>query len=364
MEASNQWRSRPDDQCYKTLADLRDAVNSRRMRSRSLDIDRNNIKVIESPNGGLLLNSNIEPCSPTHWAFGQLCQASRINGVTAPANYMRQLPTPLAVQCLNQGLQSGDREANKFMTIRSEDPNQPNILQAVTSPTYGRIWDADCVDAVSRIVERTGGRFTNPPSMDAKRNGLYASDHDVFMFMVDGGHCMDISPRAQLHKGFIVFNSETGARTLGIMMFMFNHVCGNHMIWGAQNVERILIRHTAGGPSRFDLEAAPALKAHAEASAAPIETAVRKAQDFLLPPAAKGEEEKTVLDFITKHGVKLTRSEVAGAIHSAKAEEGDCRTLWQLFQGATAYARGFDFIDARVDVERRAGKLMEIVSGN
>lgn len=360
MEASNQWRNRPADERFETLSALRESVNTRRMRSRSVDIDRNDILVEGRDNGALIINSKITPCAPSHWAFGQLCQASKINGVTAPANYLRQLPTPLAVNCLNEGLRSGDREAHKFMTITADDPGQPNTLQAVTSTTYGRIWDADVVDAVCRIVDRTGNKFFNPKDWSGKPSGLYASDHDVFMFMIDGGSMVDGGDRAQLHRGFFTWNSETGAKTFGLCTFLFNVVCGNHIIWGAQDINKLVIRHTSGGPYRFDSQAAPTLKAYSEASAAPIADAVRKAQAMLLPDYKA--DERILFDWTAKAGAKLTRAELAEAVRFAKSEEGDCRTVWQLVQGATAYARGFDFIDARVDLETRASKLLNLAA--
>lgn len=363
MEAHAQWRNRPADQRFETLSDLRDSVNARRLRSRSQDIDRNDLLVEGREDGSLIINSKITPCAPSHWAFGQLCQASKINGITAPANYLRQLPTPLAVDCLNQGLRSGDREAHKFMTIAPTDdsqPGTPSVLQAVTSTTYGRIWDADVCDAVSRIVERSGNRFFNPKDWSGKPSGLYASDHDVFMFMIDGGSFVDGGDRAKLHRGFFTWNSETGAKTFGLCTFLHNGVCGNHIIWGAQDINRLVIRHSSGGPYRFDSEAAPALKAYVESSAAPLEATIRKAQTLLLPDYKN--DDKILLDWVNKQGTKLTRSELAESVRFAKSEEGECRTVWQLVQGATAYARGFDYIDSRVDLETRAGKLLNIAA--
>lgn len=376
MEAHDQWASRPQDQRFETLEALRESVHNRRLRSRSIDIDRNDVVAEAVGENGIVINQNIQPCAPSHWAFGQLCAASRLKGVSAPASYLRQLPAQLAVQCLNEGFRNGDREAHKFMTIASQDGGT-NTLQAVTSTTYGRIWDADCVDAVTRIVERTGGRFYNPKAYGhrgeangfktidtsvQKPAGLYASDHDVFMFMIDGGSLLEAGPRAQLNRGFIVWNSETGAKTFGLMTFLFNVVCGNNIIWGAQDVTKLVIRHTSGGPYRFDSEAAPALKAYTEASAQPVVDTIRKAQDYLLPSPDKGQNaEPSILEWASRNG-KFTKSEVTEAIRFAKAEEGECRTLWQLVQGFTAYARGFDFIDSRVDLEKRAGALLDVVA--
>ena len=49
-------------------------------------------------------------------------------------------------------------------------------------------------------------------------------------------------------------------------------------------------------------------------------------------------------------------------VAAAVREEGECRTLWQFVQGLTAYARGFDFIYARTELETRAGKLLDIAA--
>lgn len=310
----------------------------------------------------LLINGTVTPCEPTHWSFGQMAGLLK-----APAAYLRTLPKGLVVDLMNHGLQNTDRETVKFMTVESEDGGA-NILQAITSPTYGRIWDADCVDAVKRMVERSGGRFFNPKAYvnngqgfsgitgQTAPSGLYASDRDVFMFMIDGGSFLDAGPRAQLNRGFICWNSEVGAKTMGLMTFYHNGVCGNHFIWGASNVNTLLIRHVQSGPTRFDVEAMPALKAYIDAPAGPVESQLRKAQEMII-----GKDNTEVVEFLDRNG-KFSKGEIGNAINFAKAEEGDCRTLWQAIQGFTAYARGFDYVDARVDLEKRAGALMNLVA--
>lgn len=354
MEASIQWANRPQDQRFETLQALRDSVHSRRLRSRSIDVDCSKTHV-KSENGLLTINGTLTPCEPSHWSFGQLSTL-----VKAPAGYLRTLPQPLIVDCLNHGLSASGRETVKFMTVT--DDNKPaNTLQAVTSTTYGRIWDADVVDATSRIVERSGGKFHNPLAYDIatgnpKPSGLYASDRDVFMFMIDGGSILEAGPRAQLNRGFIVWNSEVGARTFGLMTFLFNKVCGNHIIWGARDVNKLVIRHTLNGPARFDADATPTLNAYVEASAAPQLETIKRAQNLLI-----GDKPETVRDYLDKHG-KFTRSEISNAIDCATKEEGDCKTLWHAIQGFTAYARGFDYIDARIDLEKRAGNLLNLLS--
>jgi hypothetical protein len=354
MIASNQWMNRPADQRFESLADLQAAVHARRLRSRSADVDVVRVEAALT-DGRLVLNSQIEPSEPTHWSFGQLAAS-----VGAPGAYLRTLSPELTVENLNYGLRhNASRSTAKFMTVARDADSEPNVLQAVTSTTYGRIWDADCVEAVQRIVDRSGGKFHNPKAYDIgtgapKPSGLYASDHDVFMFLIDGGSILDAGPRAQLNRGFIAWNSEVGARTFGLMTFLFNVVCGNHIIWGIQDVNKLLIRHSKGGPTLFEVEAIPTLTSYVEASAATEIATIRKAQEFLLP------DEREKLEVVIAPA-RFTRSELTAAIDTAKKEEGECRTLWQVIQGATAYARGFDYIDTRIDLERRASSLLSLV---
>jgi hypothetical protein len=354
MDASAQWSTRPADERFETLTALRESVNGRRMRSKSIDIDVTRIEAKTSDDGTLAINGTIQPSQPSHWSFGQLATILK-----APAAYLRTLPKPLLVDCLNNGVRNADRDTVKFMTVESMDGGV-NTLQAVTSPTYGRIWDADAVDCVSRIVERTGNKFYNPKAYvgGAQRpSGLYASDRDVFMFMIDGGSRLDVGPRAQLNRGFIVKNSEVGAASFSLKTFLFNEVCGNHIIWGATDVNELVIRHTQNGPYRFDSQAAPALLAYANSTAKTEMDVIGRAQQTLVC-----KDRETLTSFLNRSG-KFTKSEITGCYDFAKAEEGDCKTLWHVVQGLTAYARGFDYVDARVNLETRAGELLNQVKG-
>lgn len=326
------------------------------MRSRSADIALKDITAAVNAEGAITLNHGIKEVEPSHWSFGQLS-----GWVKAPADYLRRIPAKLAVDNLNNGIQSTDNGELKFMTVLAPDGQTLNTLQAVTSTKYGRIWDADVAACAKRIQASSNGKFYNPKAYNPHTggtapSGLYASDRDIFIFMIDGGSVLDAGPRAQLNRGFFMWNSETGARTFGLTTFLFNMVCGNHIVWGAQDVRELRIRHTAGGPTRFDSEAMPLLLAYANASAAPEMAAVKKAQDYLLPSTDRDD----VITWLQSR--KFTKGEAGETVDTAIKEEGECRTLWHCVQGATAYARGFDFVDARVELETKAGKLMELVA--
>ena len=362
--AHNQWASRPADQRFQTLESLRESVTARRARAKSFNRSVNDLEVVVE-GGELILNHNISPTAPTHWAFSQLCGAAR-----TPASYLRTLSPELAAANLNYSIKRAPKEDYKLMTL--VDPaGGTNTLQAVTSSTYGRIWDADVVESVSRIVERSGGKFYNPKAYEGGKfgappvpSGLYASDHDVFMFMIDGGSLLDAGPRAQLNRGFIVWNSETGSKTLGIMAFLFNQCCGNHFIYGAQDIQTILIKHTSGAPSRFDREVMPLLTQYCEASAKPVEDRVRAAQQMMLSKLIEVPGEKVLSDAWAGAFAKkfdFTRGEVKEAVFYAQREESQCASLWDIIQGFTAAAREYEHVDSRLNLEKRAGRIFETV---
>jgi len=364
--ANKEWMNRPADQRFTTLDSLSVAVNARRKLSRANDVKLSDLRLSVNGEGRLIANSSITPATPSHWGFGQLAGI-----VGAPANYLRQLGDPeLVARNVNRSLELAEkaRETMKVMTVLDEDGGDISTLQAVTSKTYGRIWDADCVAAVGRIVERSNGKFFNPKDWSGTPSGLYASDHDVFMFMIDGGSMVDGGGRDQLHRGFIVWNSETGAKTFGLMTFLFRVTCGNHLIWGAEDVTKLLIRHSSGGPGRFDADAMPALEAYATGSEKPVLDAITKAKGIRLitlvnlpgqTVSANPLDDKDWVKSFAKR-FNFTAPEIRSAIQFARAEEGQCDNVWDMLNGLTASARAIEHMDTRLDLEKRAGSLMDL----
>ncbi len=357
--AHNQWARRPDDERFQTLAELRTAVHSRRQISREATHFIGDLEAV-NVNGELLIG-NGHKMKPTNWAWNQLC-----GQVKAPASFIASLTPDTACACINESIankQVADRM--KIMRLEHEDGS---ILQAITSTTYGRIWDADVVDAVSTMVELTGNRWYNPKAYaDGKwgaepvPSGLYASDRDVFIFMIDGGSMFDVGPRAQLNRGFMVSNSEVGKAALSLTTFLFNTVCGNHIIWGASDVKELRIVHSSGGPSRYVNEALPTLVDYTRRD--PELGAIKRAQSLrLLALPGIGHHDRLdddwSKDFAKARG--FTRAEVREAFEHARTEDGKCDTLWDLVQGFTATAREIPHIDVRVALEKRAGALLEL----
>jgi hypothetical protein len=365
---SSEWFSRPDDGRYLSLTDLDDAVCRRADRAQVRTVESRAVRVEAARDNAERLVLSVpgrdEPVAPTHWSFGQLCSL-----VGAPSSYLRQLPAPLAGINLQHGLLSHRAELVK--TLEADDGRVE--LRAVTGPDYGRIWDHELVSAVMKIAGNGTGdtRWKVPGVLDWKTmthnpfvdittdtTTLYASDRDVFLFLVDDTHPIeagrlpDGSPDLYF-RGFYCWNSEVGSKTLGIASFYLRAVCMNRNLWGVENFEEITIRHSKFAAQRFAHEAAPALTRFADSSPAPFITGIKAARERIV---ARSDEDRD--SFLRKRG--FSKSETAKIVETVLHEEGrPPESLFDFVQGITALARGKAHQDARLELEGKAKRLLE-----
>jgi hypothetical protein len=110
-------------------------------------------------------------------------------------------------------------------------------FRAVTGSDYGRIWDHELVAAVIDIAGNgTGdtmwkvpgvldwGTMTHNLILDITEDDttLYASDRDVFLFLVDDAHPIEAGRLADgspdvYFRGFYCWNSEVGSKTSAVL---------------------------------------------------------------------------------------------------------------------------------------------------
>jgi hypothetical protein len=364
---SSEWFSRPADERYLSLSGLYAAVRGRTERSRTRTVESAAIRVeasrYDAERLALMLPGAEAPIAPTHWSFGQLASL-----VGAPAAYLRQLPAPLAGINLQYGLTS--HRAEQVKTLEIEDGRVE--LRAVTGPDYGRIFDHELVAAVQRIAGNGTGdtRWKVPgvldwstgvynPRVDITQDTttLYASDRDVFLFLVDdlnpieAGRLPDGSPDLYF-RGFYCWNSEVGAKTLGMASFYLRAVCQNRNLWGVEDFEEITIRHSKYAASRFAYEAAPALTRFANSSPMPFVNGIKAAREKIV---ARTDDDRS--EFLRKRG--FSKTETAKIIETVLTEEGrKPESVFDFVQGITAVARDKPHQDARLDLEARAKKLL------
>jgi hypothetical protein len=356
FSANEQWRTRPADERFVSLIELQAAAQyvmahsaARAVASKSISADVQDGKlVVVGPSG--------KPAIPTHWAFGQLAQRAG-----APAGYLRDLPNELAADCVNYGLHVA-RPVEDVGVLLYQNGG-PAELHAVTGPNYGRIWNARVADALVEAFGdgRTGafrvpGEFGKQVNITKDNTTLYASDRDMVVFLADEDKSTEVPNRrngrtGRISTGLAIGNSDVGGGTLWVAYFAFDHFCCNRIIWGLRNVEDFSIRHTASAPHRFLSEVVPVLQEIARSNVTLEQARIVAAQNAKISD----------VDAFFKNR-KFSRSQVSSIKAAYKTDESsdlvdDC-SVWDAVVAATAYARGLQYQDARIDVEREAGRML------
>jgi hypothetical protein len=367
---SSEWFTRPDDERYLSLSELYAAVRGRAEAASTRTVESKEIRVVavaEEPERlELLLPDRDVPVAPTHWSFGQLCSL-----VGAPSGYLRQLPAALAGINMQHGLLAHRGELVK--TLETGDGRTE--LRAVTGPDYGRIWDHELVAAVMKIAGNGTGdtRWKVPGLLDwttmrhdpfvevtKDTTTLYASDRDVFLFLVDDANPIEAGrlPNGDpdlFFRGFYCWNSEVGSKALGMATFYLRAVCMNRNIWGAEGFEEISIRHSKFAAGRFAQEAAPALERFASSSAGSFLNGIKAARTAIV---ARDDDDRH--SFLRKRG--FSKGETDRIIRTVLREEDHPpASIFDFVQGITALARERPHQDARLDLEAKGAKLLASV---
>lgn len=376
-EVSRQWASRPADQRFLNLDDMQVKLRTRADNTRAVvslakkiefiapepeTIDDTNKLSVGLPNGDVI--------APSHWSFGQLATLA-----DSPASYLRKLPSQLVADCLAFGM----TKLRGVDDIKTYDVD--GELRAAVGPNYGWIKDADVVEAVQQIAGNGTGdaRWKIPGVLDWTTNlydpfapvtkdstTLYASDRDMFVFLVDDTHPIEVGKLADgspdlMFRGFFVSNSEVGAGSMRLAAFYLRGVCMNRNLWGVENFEELTIRHTSNAPARFMSEARPALQSFAERSDEKLINGVRAAKE-----AVVAKEEAEALSFLRNRGFSQKRAKaimLRDAESGGQRDEGDFpRTAWDFAQAITAEARALPNSDTRLEMEKVAGKILDKVA--
>ncbi|HEV2545960.1 MAG TPA: hypothetical protein VGU20_01350 [Stellaceae bacterium] len=152
-------------------------------------------------------------------------------------------------------------------------------------------------------------------------------------------------------RGFFCWNSEVGAATLGCAFFLFDYVCSNRIVWDARDFNEIRVRHTSGAPDRWLEEVVPVLDEYADASAKPVQQCIENARKRRLDDLD---------DFLGKRFGKRMTADIK-AVHELE-ENRPIETLWDVTTAVTALARTIPHQDRRVELEREAGKVLQLAA--
>lgn len=348
FHAHRQWATRPSDERFSSLVEMRDACRAYADVAVEARAPYSSLRVEAQGEDLRLIGKAGVPALLTHHAFGQL--AGRAG---APAGYLRDLSPTLAAQNLNYGLANRSEGDAVLLFHRNGDL----VLRAATSEVYERVWNWEVIDRLMDLADRT--RLV-PARPTFRKTGddapaLYASDHDMFAFMMSPERAVEDPTRNALYRGLIVANSEVGDKALWLLGFYFREICGNHIIWGAEEIAEIKLVHRSG-IRRGMMNAEVGVRRFLDGAASLDEA---KFNGTTIPIAGTKDE---VLDAVFgKLKTSISRRALsAGYDAVVESIDGDARTPWGLAQGITRHSQTVPYADERTSLDRAAGKLLRI----
>lgn len=367
-EVSTQWRSRPDDQKFLSVTDLMSFLDGRTAGTREDVIHGTDMVLLaqrDAPDSLLMQAPDGGEAVFTNHAFQQACALA-----DAPYSYLREKPAFItAVNLMDDFRSRRDLGQKLYWNEMSRE------VRAFTGENYGRILDVALAQSVHRIAGNgTGdtfwkvpgamnwGNMTYNPYVDVTKESttLFASDRDVFMFLVDDTRPIEVGklPNGDpdlIFRGFYAWNSEVGTRSLGIATFWLRAVCQNRNLWGTEDFEEITIRHSRFAPDRFARDAAPALLRYTEASPTKLVAGIRAAQDARV---AKDDDERRA--FLSDRKWDLPKATIDDILATIEREEQHpAESVWDMVNGITAVARQKPTTDARLKLEKIGAKMMD-----
>jgi hypothetical protein len=145
-----------------------------------------------------------------------------------------------------------------------------------------------------------------------------------------------------------------GSKTFSFLAFLLRRICSNHVIWGGEVLGEVNIRHLGNAMERASWLVEPVLKKYIESDTTREVQMIERARN-----ESVGKNDDQVVSFL--QGAGFSRVESAGAVQRSHEEEGGPSNLWAVVQGLTALAREKKHTDERVALEKRAGKLLQMV---
>ena len=346
MQASKQLFSRSNDEKFASLLDLRNHLTNRSQGTFENTVELS--KFSYNHNGSMFLEEALvadgKRFDLNDWSFRQLCKQ-----LSAPAEFISKLSPRLASDCMQEATIQREEDSRKGKSVFYVDGSKggdssEGTIRAVTTDRYVRVYDSEVLSAVEK---HAGG-------MDPV--GLYSGERDVFMFMTNEALKVNIAGE-DLNRGFFVWNSEVGSRTFGVMSFYYRYICGNHIVWGAENVQKRISKHI--GQVRDIFNDLPYFIEWAANNDQLIndEKAIKTAQEMLL-----GKDPVECATVLRKMGwgKKVAESIVqeAEVDHERHGTPGEPYSIWGIVQGATAFSQRHPNLDNRFAEDMKVSKLM------
>ena len=360
MTAHNQWGRRTKDETFSSFSTLIDYGRQKREKARQTTLGFDAFDV-ELHNDQVVLTKGSKKIGLSNWAFIQLC--SRLG--QKPAAIM-DLPADLVVPILQYRLDMlVEREDARESKVLFSQEKDGLIVRAFNGSQYTRVWDYQVAEKLASLQTKgwdvpasyKSGEFGGDVTKCA---GLYCGDRDMFCFLVNEKYRVNDGTDKGLAPGFYIGNSEVGAQGYNITSFWHRFVCGNHMVWGIQDIEKVRIRHVGEADQKAMDALTSQLDKYADTSRQFIEKGIKKAKAFEIADSEDG----VVEEIFNRRHILPKRTIQAALAEATIFEEidGNPWSAWGLAQGVSRVSQREDYASVRVGLDNATEKILALAN--
>ena len=136
------------------------------------------------------------------------------------------------------------------------------------------------------------------------------------------------------------------------------YVCGNHIVWGAKNVQQLKIIHKGQPAKHWNNTLMVELTKYAESSASDEQAKIASAKRMKL-----GANKDEVLDALfSRRSLGISRKDLDASYSLAEVDYETTKssppnTVWGMVQGITRHSQTLEYADARTKLDTAGGKV-------
>ena len=353
-QAHREWRTRPRDERFNTLAEMFNVATYRTQLSVVSSVELPNLAV-EATDTGIVLRGDNFAASPTHWSFGQL---GKLLGL--PVEWLRNAPPTLVADSVRWGLMNAERKKMQLLWYIPENAGEAGLIRAVTTPTYKHLWDKDVIMLIRDITQDEEAWHRPPAATDGSYpSGYYMGDQSMFLFLVNEEQRISDGSPEGLARGFFVWNTEVqggNLQSFGMRGFLYQKVCGNHIVWGSKDIFDLRMIHTGTEIyGRVRSAVTTELARYQDNSAREDEQRILAAQHKVVGRVGNvGSSEQ----WLTQRGLTLTLAK--DVVHMVRSHDQPL-SVWAVVVALTTLSQQQVFADDRNKMDLLATKLLSEV---
>lgn len=340
-KARDELFARPAEEHFPNLQAIReDAV---KQRARCREHEARDTSILFSEDGGSVYFAD-RALALTNYSLSQFAGIAKV-----PLDVLARVEPPTRASILNQTM---SRERRFRIGLADEDR-----LRCVLSPNYRRVWDADLLEMLDRWVVGSGFRPAVPTGGGANAKGnskpcLMRGDRSMFVLLIAEKSCA--AELGALHRGLMIWNSETGARSLGFAQMTFRAMCSNWMLHGVGGVVERTARHTSevGELVReFERDIRAISDEMTSDEIRLLERAAR--EDFTPGQDAEDAQDRLVAEF------GVPRKYAVDVVDAVFLPENPASmTRWGVANAVASVSKGLAFADERARLMKVAGEIL------